>query len=59
LTYFLHIYEYVTLKPTEAILRREREKRVKNGHNEPKQGTLYAYVEMSQQNILYKYYIPI
>jgi hypothetical protein len=46
--YFLYKYEYGTLKTVEAILRGERRKRENNGRNEPNQGTLYAYMEMSQ-----------
>jgi hypothetical protein len=46
--YFLHVYEYGTLKPAEAILRRGKGKRENNGGDVPNQGTLYIYVEMSQ-----------
>jgi hypothetical protein len=47
------------LKPAEIILRRERVKRESNGGDEPKQGTLEAHMETSQQNPLYTYYILI
>jgi hypothetical protein len=34
------MYEYGTLKPVEAILKRGREKKWKNGGDEPNQGTV-------------------
>jgi hypothetical protein len=42
------MYEYGTLKHIKIILRRESGKRGSNGGDEPNQGTLYAYTEMSQ-----------
>jgi hypothetical protein len=36
------------LKPVKVILRRGRGKRVNNGEDEPNQGTLYTYMEVSQ-----------
>jgi hypothetical protein len=51
------MYEYGTLKPDKVILRRWRGKRENNEGDEPNQGTLYAYMEMSQQNSLYSYYM--
>jgi hypothetical protein len=42
------MYEYETLKPIKAILRRERKN--KGG------STLYTYMEMSQRNPVYSYY---
>jgi hypothetical protein len=46
--YFLYMYEYGTLKPVKIILRKGRRKRKNNRGNESHQGTLYAYMEMSQ-----------
>jgi hypothetical protein len=43
-----------TLKPVKIILRRGRGKRENNGGGEPNQGALYARMEMTQQNPLYK-----
>jgi hypothetical protein len=43
------------LKPVKVILRRGRGKREKNKGDEPNWGTLYAYVEMSQETPLYDY----
>jgi hypothetical protein len=45
------MYEYGTLKPIEVTLRRWR-KRENNGGDESNWGTLYTYMEMSQQNPL-------
>jgi hypothetical protein len=59
LMYFLHMYEYGTLKPFKVILRRGKGKRENNGGDEPHRGTLGAYTEMLQQNSLYNYYILI
>jgi hypothetical protein len=47
------MYEYRTLKPVEVILRRGWEKRENNGGDEPNCGTIYVYMEMSQQTPLY------
>jgi hypothetical protein len=44
-------YEYGTLNPVEVILRKGRDK--------PNRGALYTHMEMSQQNLLYNYYILI
>jgi hypothetical protein len=41
------MYEYELLKP-EVILRRGRRKMENNGEDEPNQGTIYAYMEVSQ-----------
>jgi hypothetical protein len=46
------MYEHGTWKPAEVILRGRR-KRENNGGDEPNRGTLYAYMERSQQNPLY------
>jgi hypothetical protein len=43
----IHVYEYGALKPDEAILR-SGERKENNGGDEPNQGTLYTYTEMSQ-----------
>jgi hypothetical protein len=48
LMYFLHMYEYETLKLVKIMLRRG--KRENNGGSDPNWGTLYACMEMSQQN---------
>jgi hypothetical protein len=45
--YFLHIYEYGTLEPIKAILRRGKEKSENIAEDEPNLGTLYTYMEMS------------
>jgi hypothetical protein len=51
------VYEYETLKSVKVIpLWRKREN---NRGEEPNWGTIYVYVEISQQNPLYNYYIPI
>jgi hypothetical protein len=42
------MYEYGTLKPMKAILRWGRAKRNNNTGDEPKLGTFFAYMEMSQ-----------
>jgi hypothetical protein len=42
------MYECGTLNPIEAILRREKEKRENNKGDEPNQGALYTYMEMSE-----------
>jgi hypothetical protein len=44
------VYEYETFKLVEVILRKGRDKKVSNVRDEPNQGTLYAYMETSQQN---------
>jgi hypothetical protein len=41
--YFLHIYEYKTLKPIESILKRRKRKREKNGGTEPNLGGYILY----------------
>jgi hypothetical protein len=46
-----------TIDHVKAILRRE--KRENSRGDEPTWGTLYAYMEMSQQNPLYNCYILI
>jgi hypothetical protein len=46
--YFLHIYEYGTLKSVEVALRRGKRKRESNGGNEPNQCTFYVYMEIPQ-----------
>jgi hypothetical protein len=51
--HFLHRYEYGTLKSVEIILRSRRGKRESNVKDEPNQGTLYTYMEKSQQTNLY------
>jgi hypothetical protein len=43
------------VKPIEIILRRGKGERENNGVDEPNQGTLYTYMEMSQSNSLYNY----
>jgi hypothetical protein len=53
------MYEYGTLKSVEVILRRGMGKREDNGGDELNQGTLYTYLEMPQQNILYNCYALI
>jgi hypothetical protein len=50
---FLHMCEYGTLKPVRIILRKGSEERGWGMEGWTKQGTLYAYVEMSQWNPLY------
>jgi hypothetical protein len=47
------MYEYSTLKPVEVILRRGRRN---NGGDELNWDTLYAYMEISQGNLLCSYY---
>jgi hypothetical protein len=42
------MYVNRTLKPVKVILRRGRRMRENNGGDEPKQGTLYPYIEMLQ-----------
>jgi hypothetical protein len=49
--YFLHIHEYGTLT-TASHFKSGREKRKNNGGDEPNESTLYACMEMSQQNPL-------
>jgi hypothetical protein len=46
------MYEYETLKPIKSILRRVRGKRENNGGDEPNLGTLYMYMQISQQNTM-------
>jgi hypothetical protein len=46
-------------KLVEAILRRGIGKRDNNGGDEPNLGTLHKNMEMSQQTLLYDYYILI
>jgi hypothetical protein len=53
------MYGYGALKPVEVIFKMWRGKRKNKGGNESNQGTWYAYMEMSQRNFLYKYYILI
>jgi hypothetical protein len=53
------MYEYGTLKPVEVILRKRRGKQAVSRGDEPKQGTLYIYMEMLQPPPSYKYYILI
>jgi hypothetical protein len=53
------MYEYGTLKSVKVILKGEGGRGRNNGGDEPNQGTLYAFMEMSQQNPLYNYYILI
>jgi hypothetical protein len=48
------MYEYGTLKPVKVILGRGKRENIV-----PNWGTLYACMEMSQQNPLYNYYMPI
>jgi hypothetical protein len=45
--YFLYMCEYGTLKTVDVILR-GKGKRENNGGDEPNQGTLHKYMEMSQ-----------
>jgi hypothetical protein len=49
------MYEYGMLKPDEVILRSGRGKRDNHGGYEQNHGTLYAYMKMSQQKLLYNY----
>jgi hypothetical protein len=42
------MYEYGTLKPLEAILKRGRGKRENNGGDELNPDTLYTYMEISK-----------
>jgi hypothetical protein len=51
------MYEYGTLKSVEAISRKA--KRENKEEDEPNRGTLYEYMEMSQQRPLYSYRILI
>jgi hypothetical protein len=44
------MYEYGTLRPISVILRRGWKKKENNGGDETNWGTLYTYMEMSQQN---------
>jgi hypothetical protein len=44
--YFLYTYEYGTLKPVKAILRRESGKRENDEGAEPNQGATYVYMEI-------------
>jgi hypothetical protein len=53
------VYEYGILKSVEVILRRGRGKRKNNGGNKPNRGIIYVYMEISQQNPLYNYYVLI
>jgi hypothetical protein len=50
------MYEYGILKPVNVILRMGKGKSDNNGGNELNWGTLYVYIERSQQNPLYSYY---
>jgi hypothetical protein len=50
--------EYGTLKPVQVILRRGR-KRGRSRRDETNWDTLYVYMEMSQRNPMYNYYILI
>jgi hypothetical protein len=47
------MYEYESLKPVKVILLRGRGKRDNSGGDEPHQDTLYTYIEMPQQSLLY------
>jgi hypothetical protein len=47
------------LKPVEVTSRRRGGKRVNSGGDETNQSNLSVYMQMSQQNPLYKYYILI
>jgi hypothetical protein len=47
------------LKPAEVILRSGRGKRENKGGDEPNWGMLYAYMKMSQRNLMYDNYILI
>jgi hypothetical protein len=52
------MYEYGTLKPVKVILSTRRGRgRTMEGWT--KLDTLYAYIEMSQQNPMYTHYILI
>jgi hypothetical protein len=42
------MYEYGTLKPGKVTLRRGSGKRENKGGDEPNQGIIYVYMEMSQ-----------
>lgn len=46
--YFLYMNEYGISKPVEVISRRGVRERKINVENEPKQGTMYVCMEMSQ-----------
>jgi hypothetical protein len=41
------MYAHKTLKPVEVILRREVKKRENVGNNEPNQGIIKVYMEIS------------
>jgi hypothetical protein len=56
---FLYKYDYGTLKPVKDLKEKELEKREKKGGEEPNWGTIYLYLEMSQQNSLCKYHLLI
>jgi hypothetical protein len=47
------MYEYGTLKLAKAIFKKGKGKRENNGGNETKWATLYAYMEISEQNPLH------
>lgn len=53
------MYEHGTVKPVEVILRMGKGKKKNNGGDELNWGTLYEYIEKSQQSPLYKHYILI
>jgi hypothetical protein len=47
------------LKPGKVILRMGEGMKENNGSDEPNWNTLYAYIEMSQWNLLYNCYVLI
>jgi hypothetical protein len=57
--YSLYIYEYGALKCVKVTLRKEREGRGRRVEGMSQMGVMYVYMEMSQQPLLYNYYILI